>query len=237
MQCNAKLRGTDKRCRKHAIKGREKCGLHGGKQKRGPEHHRYKDGRFSKDAPYRIRARMSDLEREDPKLMELREEILLSEARTAELLSKIDIGETGELWKKLRKVHNEFLEYLRTGDEDKSKQSLSLVTSLIDKGSSDSETWDEINNQVMQGVGIKNTFFNMHVKYEHLVTTKQLLSFIADLADRIGVVVSGLSIEKELQQKIGREIGELVRISFPESISGDDKSDNDNTPPNGHRRD
>src|SRR5215204_7634646 len=97
--CGAKTRrGTP--CQNPAMKN-GRCRMHGGLTPRGTDLPQFKHGRYSKSLPDRIVERyeqpLADEERHD-----LADEIALAEMKVDDLLSKIDRGESDELWIELR---------------------------------------------------------------------------------------------------------------------------------------
>jgi|GEM_PF-1706256 len=93
--CGAKTKkGTP--CKNAPVEGRERCHLHGGRQPRGPDHHNYKNGLYSKyagDSLKNVLDEMDDVSTED--LVQPDYEIKLMQALI--LKSKALEENTGEL--------------------------------------------------------------------------------------------------------------------------------------------
>lgn len=101
MQCHAKTR-SGAPCRGQAmLNGR--CRMHGGATPAGVALPHFRTGRRSRDLPARLAARYQEA-RSDPQLLELREGIALVDARIADLLARVDAGESGARWRALQ-VH------------------------------------------------------------------------------------------------------------------------------------
>src|SRR5829696_6743343 len=110
--CGAKTR-RGAPCQNPAMKN-GRCRMHGGATPRGTDLPQFKTGRYSKSIPDGLAGRykeaLSDEERHD-----LRDEIALSEAKVHDLLSKIDRGESDELWIRLRTLEGQ-LQRTRSDD-------------------------------------------------------------------------------------------------------------------------
>ncbi len=93
-QCAATSKRSGKRCRKHAMRGRSVCLVHGGRTPRGTASPHFRHGRFSRSLPGRL-LRTYDQALHDPRLLSLRDEIALTEVMIIEHLQdlKDDIPE------------------------------------------------------------------------------------------------------------------------------------------------
>jgi hypothetical protein len=98
-KCEAKTRRGGRCQRAACVNGR--CHLHGGRSLRGSAHPGFKDGRWSKYLPDQLRARYEAGER-DPNALSLRADLAATDSRIAELMGRLDTGESGRLWKALR---------------------------------------------------------------------------------------------------------------------------------------
>lgn len=98
-----------KRCGEPPMTGRNYCRLHGGKNLKGLASVTYKTGKsikYQEDLPQRLKQRYL-AGRGDPELLELNNEIALAEAFLGDLITKMDKGESGRIWKLLEKTWNE----------------------------------------------------------------------------------------------------------------------------------
>src|SRR5262245_50957479 len=115
MKCTAKSKRTGKRCRANAVTGREVCYHHGGRSPQGIALPQTKSGRYSKHLPSRLLATYEEAKR-DPEILALRDEVALIDARLAELLKRIDTGESGASWKQLQENFRELRVALKNRD-------------------------------------------------------------------------------------------------------------------------
>lgn len=79
-RCNAKTKSGEP-CQNFPVNGRDRCRLHGGKQKRGTEHHHFRHGLYSKYASESLKEVMDELQNQDSEsLMNPESEIKLLQA-------------------------------------------------------------------------------------------------------------------------------------------------------------
>jgi hypothetical protein len=77
-------------------------------------------------------------------LLELRSEISLTDARLADLLNRVDSGESGALWQALMTARGDLLLARRANDAMKQAQALNAILELISQGHADYRAWGEI---------------------------------------------------------------------------------------------
>jgi hypothetical protein len=139
--CGAKKKdGTP--CRMSAMRN-GRCRLHGGLSPAGIASGTYKDGRYSKVLPTRLAARYAEAEH-DPQLLELRSEISLTDARLADLLARVDSGESGALWQALMTARGDLLAARKANNANDQVDALNTIIELISKGHADYRAWSEI---------------------------------------------------------------------------------------------
>jgi hypothetical protein len=88
MQCQARKKRTGEQCRRRAVAGMRVCTVHGGLTPRGAASVHFKTGRYSRYLPARLLDKYEDAGT-DPRLLELREDIALLDARIAQLLERV----------------------------------------------------------------------------------------------------------------------------------------------------
>lgn len=109
MQCKATSKRTGERCKAKAMTGRDLCYHHGGMSLVGPANPAYRDGRYSRYMPKRL---LEQYERAagDGDLLVMRDDVAIVDTRLAELLSKLDSGETDpRSGKEMGQDHSRFL--------------------------------------------------------------------------------------------------------------------------------
>ncbi len=143
MLCNGH-NADGKPCKKHVIRGRTKCGRHGGKSPQGIASPHFRHGRYSRHLPTRI---MGDYHEylTDPKRLELDDELALVRARAVDLIRRVDVGESSQLWKKLQAT---FDELTRATDAAEQLALINDLGQLIRQGASDYAAWEEVGKQI-----------------------------------------------------------------------------------------
>ncbi len=142
MRCKAKNRAKEQ-CGRHAVPGYQVCASHGGKTPRGIASSRFTHGRYSKDLPARLVERYQEAA-QDPELLQLRDEIAVVNARICDLLTRLDTGESGSLWRSLQADAEKLVECRRRGDSSGLADALNSLLEVIRQGHEDYQVWDEI---------------------------------------------------------------------------------------------
>jgi hypothetical protein len=137
----------------------------------------FRTGRYSKVLPTRILARYREAE-QDADLTSLRSELALVDARLSDLLTRVDTGESGVLWRALLQAHRTFKRYKETGNEAKMREALADVESCLDAGGPDYEGWREIQVFIEQRRKLADS------ENRRLVTLQQMIS-----AERLTVLM------------------------------------------------
>src|SRR3712207_227728 len=123
-------RGTA--CQQPAMKN-GRCRMHGGKTPRGVDLPHFQHGRYSKSVPDRLSARyeeaLSDRDRHN-----LRDEIALATTKLADILKKMEHGESDSLWLVLRAKEREVRRASARGEDERADQLLGEILTLIRDG-------------------------------------------------------------------------------------------------------
>lgn len=158
-RCKAWNGRQGRQCANSPLVGRDICYQHGGAAPTGLASPNLKTGRYSKYLPKGLLdPYQSGLE--DTELVSLRDEISILDARTGELMSKIDLGESHEVWRRLQSSMRAFDRFnriaSRLSDDDPERQvylaraaeELGQVRQLIDRGIGDWAIWSEIKSNM-----------------------------------------------------------------------------------------
>lgn len=128
---------------KQAALANGRCHYHGGKSLMGIASPTFKTGRYSKFLPARMTGRYEE-SRSDGELLALREDIALTDARLVDLLSRVDTGESGALWRSLMAARMELLACRQASDIKGQMDALNLIMELISQGHTDYRAWGEV---------------------------------------------------------------------------------------------
>jgi hypothetical protein len=145
--CGAKKKNGEP-CQCTAVMASGRCRVHGGATPRGIASPHFRTGRHSKSLPARLGERYQEA-RQDAKLLELRDEIALTDARLAELLGRLGTGESGAGWANMRVAFNLLRTAINAGDVPGSHSALAMMERTLSEGDDDA-VWVSINEQVEQ---------------------------------------------------------------------------------------
>lgn len=198
MQCQAKAKSTGKQCQRSAVNGKRVCTVHGGLTPGGVASPNFKTGRYSKYLPDRLTSRYETAVN-DPQLLELNHEIALIDSRLSDLLSRVDSGETGQLWQGVAKAWQSY----RSKQDDETAVQLDT---LIKKGHDDYQAWNEIQTVVEQRRRLVESERKRLVEAQQYVTAVQAMTMIGNV---LAIIKDNVTDRKTLQA-ISQGINQLV---------------------------
>ncbi len=184
-----------------------RCKFHGGMTPVGPASPQYKTGRYSKHLPGELLARYQEALR-DPDLIAIRDELALMHTRLQQLLSKVDVGETGALWKDMKDLFGEFQRARRRGQEDAMDDVLEQVEHLIERGATDSEAWQEVYKAVETVRKLSESEQKRLVSMQQMITAERAMTLLAAVVSVIHKHVT----DKKALAAISTEFAGLVSI-------------------------
>jgi hypothetical protein len=219
MKCGAKNRQGDP-CQRWALEGRTRCRLHGGKSLVGAACPHFRGGRYSRYVPERLRARYEQAEG-DAELLNLRGEIALIDARLVDLLSRVDTGESGQLWADLRRAHQEFKVAKRGEDVARMQTALARMEHLIDSAVQDHVAWAEIGALIEQRRKLTESEAKRLVTLQQMLTAAEAMAIVHRLVDIVSRHVTDRqalsAIVVELQALAGQPHGVPVYQEAPDT--------------------
>lgn len=205
-QCKAKAKRTGEQCRLHAEPGYKVCRLHGGKTPRGIASPHYKHGKFSRYAvPGRLIMRYNE-GIEDPELLNLSSEIALTDARTNELLSHLDTGESGAAWRVVKDAFD-----LLAADD---KSGLSLLAAAIDQGIQEYRVWAELQSMIEQRRKLVESEQKRRVAIEQVITVDEVMGLVGALN---AILLRNIP-DKGILGRISREMQLLLTRGEPKEV-------------------
>jgi ribosomal protein S15P/S13E len=184
MKCKAYSRRNQGPCRSYAMRGQQVCRMHGGQSLRGPGHPNFQTGRYSMVLPSRLLARYRDAE-EDAELTSLRSELALVDARLADVLSRVDTGESGARWWALMKAHRAFKRAKRLEDVGRMQEALTTLESHIDAGTQDYEAWHDVQELIEQRRKLCDSETRRLVTLQQTISAEQAMLMIGVIVDII----------------------------------------------------
>lgn len=192
------------------IKRNGRCRLHGGKSLAGPASPRYKTGRYSKV----LLSSASLLDKyeqaqSDARLLSLRDEIQLVDARLGELLERIGgetDGESMRNWTRTASAYADLKSAMQSQNTDGTLKALLLLDVLIERGARESETWAEIHAVIEQRRRLAESERKRLVDMQQMITAERAVSLFAQILDVIRENVS----DRDALNRIGQEFERLA---------------------------
>jgi hypothetical protein len=213
-RCGAKTRrGTP--CQAYVVRGRERCRMHGGMQKRGLAHHNTTHGRFSKDLPTRLAADYETAIR-DPELIALRNELALVTAREADLVKRLDSGEAGQHWQGVRKAVADFRRAQQRQDTQAAAEALRQIERLTDLGIADYRAWSELLSTIESRRRLAETERRRLEAMQQTITSERAMLLVGALVDAVRRHVD----DRAVLDAIGREVERVVAVRAADGVGG-----------------
>ena len=205
MQCAATVYKTGKQCQRKAVTGKRVCQVHGGATPSGLASPHFKTGRYSKHLPSRLAAQYIAAE-SDPRLLELRDEVALTDARLADLLARVDTGESGALWQSLQALRMEVIACKRAGDSVGQTVALNALLDTVGQGHADYRAWAEIGGVIEQRRKLVESERKRLVEMQQTLTVERAMLLIGAIS---GVIKAHVH-DRTTLAAIGRDIESII---------------------------
>jgi hypothetical protein len=183
MQCGARSKHSQQQCRRAAVPGKRVCRLHGGLTPGGIASPHFKNRGRSKYLPARMLASYN--EALAVKSLSLRQDVAVIEARIVDLLTRVDAGESGQLWQDLRKLATDMLTAREQQDYARVAVLLTDLVQQVEKGAADHQLWEEIITLTLKKSKVVATEHKMMVDGQQLIRLDQVLWLVTALIDAI----------------------------------------------------
>ena len=168
-----------------------RCRMHGGRSLRGVAHPSFREGRYSKSVPARLSQSYEET-LNDPRKLELSNELAVLVARNREMLSSLYSGESDGLWMRLRNEKRVMEEARRRaevarreGDADAELRYTTLqaehfnaLLRLVEAGAKDGERWAELMRNVDTQRKLAESDRKRRVEEHQVATTEEILAIM-----------------------------------------------------------
>lgn len=175
-RCGAKTR-TGAHCVNYPVRGRTRCRMHGGLSPRGIASPHLRTGRYSRDLPTRMVERYQDMV-SDPDLLRLGDDIRLVDARIADVLRRVDTGESGRLWALTGQRCGALRDAMLSGDAGATRQALTDLEQVINQGIADWAAWDDVGRWQDRRSRLVATEIKRLDAGQRSITAEQFLLFV-----------------------------------------------------------
>ncbi len=221
-RCTAWNGNAGRQCTSFPIRSTTKCYVHGGMSLRGSASATFTTGRYSKSLPARLLATY-EAGLKDQELVSLRKEMALLDARTEELLGKIDIADSGRAWKQLQSRMGDFDRLNRRASrlpEDnpnrgvyltEAADALNEVRSIIDKGLGEWAIWTEIKDNWALRRSLAESERRRLVDMQQMINAEQGKSLAQALAK---AVVNNVT-DTRILSRIDAEFAAILSAGHP----------------------
>jgi hypothetical protein len=203
-KCEGRSKQTKLPCKNFAVVGRKFCRFHGGHALTGSAHPSYKHGRYSRYLPIKVAARYLEA-KNDKELLSLKDDIAVTEARLSELFERIGTGESGEVWKNLKKAGDVFQKAYETSNTEKLFEAVQDIRNLVVEGQSDAAIWNELKELQEHRRKLTETENKMLIAKQQMISTEQLMIYAGVILDSIRTHVFE-NTEKQVGAKIVNSI-------------------------------
>lgn len=208
--CGAKTRAGGK-CRQPPM-ANGRCRLHGGKSLRGIASPSWKTGAHSKYLPTRLRQRYDEAAN-DVELNALQDQLALVHTRVLELLERIDTGESGHIWRRLKDEMAAFEDANRRDDMNDAAMHLRELRQLINMGLADWAIWDEIKDTLELQRRLSESERKRKVEMAQMITYEKGVTLIA----RIAEIILKHEKDRAVLHAISLDIGNLMLTAGSEN--------------------
>ena len=185
------------------MKGNSTCYMHGGASPRGIAAGQFKAGRYSKYLPERLRDRYQSAQ-QDPEILVLRDEIALADARLADLLTRVDTGESGMLWKDLKGLVEQLGTGVEAADLDVARTALKALRDVAQRGQTDAQAWAEVQAVVMLREHLVRSERQRLVQMQQMISVEQAMTLIAALTETVRRHVSDPAALRAISADVAR---------------------------------
>lgn len=221
-------------CQSVFIMPNGRCRKHGGDTPRGIASVHYKGvnpdyGRYGKALPQRLGALWEE-SRSDPVKLELEDDISLVLVRINELISKLDAGESGSLWREALSTFEEFEQAQRLMQEGRRNKDESVIAkastsaaealtkhrTILKRGAADYAVWQEIVDLIEQRRKLVESQRKRQIEQLEMVATEQVLFYVYELARAIKAHAENIlppEYQKPLLQEVAKELRKLDSAS------------------------
>lgn len=206
IKCTAHLSdGSGRPCGAYAVTGRTVCYVHGGASlPAGESHPRFKHGRYSKVTP---RGLLSTYHAglSDPNILEMNDELALLGARTSQLLTRAETGESEDRWKAAQDMMRSLLSFEASDDEENRSEAIAELGKIL-FGKNDYESWREIIGVIDMRRKVASVERARLQAAKQTVTLAQLLAF----AGAVSGIINGRISDPVTRSQIAEDIRRLM---------------------------
>lgn len=204
-KCGAKTRSGHP-CKNSAMPN-GRCRMHGGKSLKGIASPTATAGlKYSRYLPNRLLERYEQTIN-DPAILELGHEIALTDGRLADLLSRVDTGESGALWAHLKKLWREYEVATKSENRVEAMKLMIMIGQTITQGYDDYLAWQEVQTTVDQRRKLVESERKRLVETQQFITAEQAMVLFAAMT----AIIKQHVTDEHTRRVISEEITTLIQ--------------------------
>jgi hypothetical protein len=200
-QCTARSSQQGRRCARRAMVGREVCYSHGGRTPRGIASPFYKGKGYSQELPKQLLKKYKDA-LEDHDLLSMRNEVALLHVRIAELVERLETGETGKLWDRLKTSHTKLHKAMLEGDTDGFMAEVTNLGTIITSGVDYEKAWRALGSAIEKKSDIATREWKRLNETNQVITSERAMLLIIGIMEAIRAVVTDRRQLIAIQEKV-----------------------------------
>jgi hypothetical protein len=215
-RCGSPLRKKPgKYCEKWPLKDRTRCRLHGGLTPRGVAAPSFGNGRYSKCIPERLVATYEE-SRNNPQLLNLRDEASLLETRITDLIQSLRYQPTEASWKAAFSFYEQFKVCRAKQDGQGMGVALEKLGEVLTQGIDSAATWDRIQDTIDGKRKIVETI----AKQDFLgaVAIERVMTLFVGMAEAVKDHVTDLKVRRMIYQRF-EEMATRSGIAKPQEAA------------------
>lgn len=177
------------------------CAMHGGKTPSGLASPHFKTGRYSKSLPVRLVERYQSA-LQDEELLALHHEIALLDTRLADLLSRVDTGESGAAWALAGKAYRDLKAAMSAVKIAEAQDAMLTLETILGEAATDYSAWLEIQELVQQRRALVTAEAKRQIDARNMITSEQALVFVGAIAGIIKARINDPTLLAAIQADI-----------------------------------
>lgn len=222
LRCQAWNPNKGAQCELNPIKGKTKCGSHGGRSLEGPASPSFKGGRYSKYLPARLAPLYEEMQA-DQDFLSLRDDINLIDARLAELLCRTGAGESRDTMEAIRNLVGEYNQAVIDKNGQTMANAILRIGRLAAAGIDASVAWEEIYRLLEQRRRLVESQRKMLVEMQQTMTAERALMLFSVMAEdfkQILLKYCDKSIVRYALAEFASGVGRLMNLNRVVLIDG-----------------
>lgn len=166
-----------------------RCKVHGGKTPKGMALPQTTHGRYSTDLPTRLASSFDRMMEGSGEHVVLESELAVLRVHLADLLHRVDSGESGRLVANLQSAWREFSAANRANDADRMQAALADLGHLVTRAAADHAAWQDVGQTIERIRRLSETEQRRITSGQRSITEAQMVATLAVFTSAVREVV------------------------------------------------